>query len=68
MNCVAPGVIDTPMCACFTGDTMAALAEETPLGRIGRPEEVAEAVLFLCSERAAFITGQTLSVDGGFGL
>ena len=68
VNCVAPGVIDTPMCACFDGDTMAALAEETPLGRIGRPEDVAEAVLFLCSEQAAFITGQTLGVDGGFGL
>ena len=48
--------------------TMAALAEETPLGRIGRPEDVANAVLFLCSEEAAFITGQTLGVDGGFAL
>ena len=47
---------------------MAALAEETPLGRIGRPEDVANAVLFLCSEEAAFITGQTLGVDGGFAL
>lgn len=68
VNCVAPGVIGTDMCACFDESTIAALAEETPLGRIGRPEDVANAVLFLCSEEAAFITGQTLGVDGGFAL
>ncbi len=67
VNCVAPGVIDTDMCACFDHGTMAALADETPLGRIGRPEDVANAVLFLCSDSAAFITGQVLGVDGGFG-
>ncbi len=67
VNCVAPGVIDTDMCAGFDGDTMASLAEETPLGRIGQPEDVANAVLFLCSEEASFITGQVLGVDGGFG-
>ena len=42
------------------------LAEETPLGRLGRPEEIAEAVAFLASEKAAFITGQVLTADGGF--
>ena len=42
------------------------LAEETPLGRLGRPEDVAEAVAFLASEKAAFITGQVLAADGGF--
>ncbi len=67
VNCVAPGVIDTDMCACFDSGTMTALAEETPLGRIGRPEDVASAVLFLCSDSAGFITGQILGVDGGFG-
>ena len=65
---MAPGVIGTDMCACFDESTLASLAEETPLGRIGRPEDVANAVLFLCSEEAAFITGQTLGVDGGFAL
>lgn len=68
VNCLAPGVIRTEMCACFDDATMAALAGETPLGRIGAPEDVAEAALFLCSEAAAFITGQVLGVDGGFGL
>ena len=67
VNCVAPGVIDTDMCACFDADTKAALAEETPLGRLGTPENVAESILFLASPAAGFITGQVLGVDGGFG-
>ena len=67
VNCVAPGVIDTDMCACFDADTKAALAEETPLGRLGTPEDVAESILFLASPAAGFITGQVLGVDGGFG-
>ena len=66
VNCVAPGVIDTPMNGCFDAGTMAQLADETPLCRIGTPEEAAEAILFLASDRARFITGQTLSADGGF--
>ena len=49
-------------------ETLESLAEETPLGRIGTPEDVAEAVLFLASSRASFITGETLSVGGGFAL
>ena len=67
VNCVAPGVIDTDMCACFDTETKAALAEETPLGRLGTPEDVAESILFLASPQAGFLTGQVLGVDGGFG-
>lgn len=66
VNCVAPGVIDTDMNAVHSAQTLRCLAAETPLGRLGTPEEVAESVLFLASDRAAFITGQTLSVTGGF--
>ena len=67
VNCVAPGCIETAMLAEFSAEDKAAMAEETPLGRIGTPEDVARAVAFLVSDRAAFITGQVLSVGGGFG-
>lgn len=66
VNCVEPGVIDTEMNAALDEETRSALCEETPLCRIGRPEEVADAICFLASERASFITGQILGVDGGF--
>lgn len=65
VNCVAPGVIDTDMNAHLTPEDMKALADETPLGRIGRPEDVAEGVYFLASSASDFITGQVLPVDGG---
>ena len=65
VNCVAPGVTDTDMCAGFDEETLQALREETPLCRIGSPQEVAEAILFLSSPRASFITGQLLSPNGG---
>ena len=67
VNCVAPGVIDTDMIAHLSEADRAALAEQTPLGRLGTPEEVADAALFLCSDEARFITGQILDVGGGFG-
>lgn len=65
VNCVAPGVIATDMNGHLTPEDLAALKEETPLGRIGAPEEAAQAIAFLVSDRASFITGQVLSVDGG---
>lgn len=66
VNCVAPGVIDTDMNACYDVDTLRALAEKTPLGRLGTPEDVAKSVYFLSDEASSFITGQVLTVDGGF--
>ena len=68
VNCVAPGVIDTDMLAQFDFADRQALADNTPLGRIGRPEDVAELIAFLASEKAGFITGQIIGCDGGFGL
>ncbi len=68
VNVVAPGDIDTDMMAFADGETRQALAEETPLGRLGTAEEVAAASYFLCSGAASFITGQVLGVIGGFGM
>lgn len=65
VNCVAPGTIDTEMNGHLTAEDLTALAEETPLERIGKPEEVARAIAFLASEDASFVTGQVLSPNGG---
>ncbi len=66
VNCVSPGVIATDMTLHLGAETLQTLAEETPLGRIGTAEEVADAVYFLASDQARFITGQELGVNGGF--
>lgn len=65
VNCVAPGVIDTDMMASFTTEDKAALAEETPVGRLGTAEEVAKLLLYLAGEDAGYITGQVFGVNGG---
>ena len=64
VNAVAPGVIQTDMCASLGEDTLHALSDETPLGRLGTPEDVAQAMVYLA--QAQFVTGQVLAVNGGF--
>lgn len=66
VNCVCPGVIDTPMNSRFSAEEITALKERTPLGRLGAPREIAELVYFLSSDKADFITGQAIAADGGF--
>jgi len=67
VNCVCPGVIETDMLASFTQDDLRTLADETPVGRLGTPEDIARAILWLADEKSSFITGQILGVNGGFG-
>ena len=66
VNCVAPGVIKTDMLDALPPEVLPQLAQETPLGRLGTPEDIAAAVSFLADEKASFITGQVLTCDGGF--
>jgi 3-oxoacyl-[acyl-carrier protein] reductase len=65
VNCVAPGFIETDMTAALPDEARASLLQDIALGRLGRPEDVAGAVLFLASDLAGYITGQVLVVDGG---
>jgi NAD(P)-dependent dehydrogenase (short-subunit alcohol dehydrogenase family) len=68
VNCVCPGYIATPMTALGMQDPerMARMIASAPVGRMGQPEEVAEAVVWLCSDAASFVTGHTMTVDGGY--
>ena len=67
VNAVAPGPTDTGMLDRFTGtaEKKAALASKVPLGRVGKPEDIARAIVFLASDAASFVTGQIVTVDGG---
>lgn len=66
VNCVAPGMIDTKMNASFSQDVFDQIKEETPLNKIGRPEDVAKAVLYFAGDDSSFVTGQVICVDGGY--
>lgn len=66
VNCVAPGCIETDMVRVLGQETREMLVAETPIGRLGTPEDIAHTVAFLASEKASFITGQVLAADGGF--
>ena len=65
VNCIAPGMIDTEMNSNVDPESVKAIADETPLCRIGKPSEIADVMEFLASDRAAFITGQIIGVNGG---
>ena len=66
VNAIAPGVINTEMNKALDEDSIASLCEETPVGRLGEPAEIARAALFLASEDSGFITGEVLNISGGF--
>jgi 3-oxoacyl-[acyl-carrier protein] reductase len=65
VNCVAPGFIETDMTRALAAEQVKKLVENVPLGRLGRVDDVAQAVLFLCTPAAGYITGATLHVNGG---
>jgi 3-oxoacyl-[acyl-carrier protein] reductase len=65
VNCVAPGLIETEMAHVLPEETMKRVVADTPMGRIGRPEEIASIIVFLLGEESSFMTGETLSASGG---
>lgn len=68
VNCICPGVIDTPMNDCFTSEEKLEIISDIPLARIGKAEEVADFICFIASKKASYITGQVLTLDGGYAL
>ena len=66
VNCVAPGMIDTPMNNTFSDEEKSEICSEIPLGRMGTAQEVAELIYFLSSDDASYITGQTIGINGGW--
>lgn len=68
VNCIAPGIIETPMNNNLTADELTAFVDEIPLGRMGEAREVAELIYFLCSDSSDYITGQVISQDGGIAI
>ncbi|HYJ84209.1 MAG TPA: SDR family oxidoreductase, partial [Allosphingosinicella sp.] len=65
VNCIAPGYIDTEMVQAVPEKVLEAIIGQIPVGRLGKAEEIARGVVFLCGEEAGFITGSTLSINGG---
>ena len=68
VNCVAPGFVDTAMTEALSDNQKTAIAQRIPTGRIGTPEDIAAAVLWLCSREAGYVTGQTVHVNGGLAM
>lgn len=66
VNAVCPGAIQTPMLERFTHNQEEEMAKQDPMGRVGRPEEIADSVLWLCSDKASYVTGQAIAIDGGW--
>jgi acetoacetyl-CoA reductase len=66
VNTIAPGYTDTDMVKAVPENVMKALVAQIPAGRLGKPEEIADAIVFLASDKSAYITGETLSVNGGY--
>ncbi len=65
VNAVAPGYIETDMTGALNEEVRQAIVDQTPLGRVGRPDEIAAAVLYLASSEAGYVTGQVLRINGG---
>jgi 3-oxoacyl-[acyl-carrier protein] reductase len=65
VNCVAPGLVETPLPTTYTEEQRVSMMMATPIGRFASPEEIADVVLFLAADQSSYMTGQTLNVNGG---